>query len=285
MIMLFSNKGGQLGHAYEITIELPNADGLIRSSQVMLSGAPVGQVAEAPELIGKSFHVAVKLRVMQNVRIPRQASFAVSSSGLMGDKFVNVTVPENFDPADTIAPGELLAGSSQGGGLDELTGKGSIVMDQMSAELKRLDAMTATLNEELLSKTNLKEYPKIHSRIWRRRRRRASRPPLQDLHTVVDKTNAVVESANGVMVKADAATGDLRLAIGDIRKTADEATKTMATAREMPEESCRGRRDPGDAAHGSQGGGRPAGAGDQSSPFRRALLQGPRRRIGRARRA
>ena len=90
----------------------------------MLSGAPVGQVAEAPELIGKSFHVAVKLRIQENVHIPRQASFTVSSSGLMGDKFVNVSVPENFDPADTIAPGEKLAGSSQGGGLDELTGKG-----------------------------------------------------------------------------------------------------------------------------------------------------------------
>ncbi len=229
MIMTFGSKGRQMRNGYEITVEMPNAEGLIRNSLVMLAGAPIGQVSEPPALIGKSFHVAVKLRIQENVHIPRVASFNIGSSGLMGDKFVNVAVPEDFDPQDVIQPGEQLMGISHGGGFEELTNKGGVVMDQLSAELKRVDAILASLDAKLLSETNLKNLEETLANL--KGTTEGLRESSQDLHTVLTKTNATMDTIHVAVSNADTAAQELQGALAEMHKAAESATKTIDTAR------------------------------------------------------
>ena len=105
MVVIFGRVGQTFKDPYTLTVEFPNASGLLRDSDVLLSGARIGRVGASPKLVGQSFAVEVPLIIRGDVKIPRTSSFLVGSSGLLGDRYVDVIPPANFDPADMAAPG------------------------------------------------------------------------------------------------------------------------------------------------------------------------------------
>jgi phospholipid/cholesterol/gamma-HCH transport system substrate-binding protein len=48
MVVMFGRFGESLTKFYEITVEFPNASGLIKGADVLLAGRRIGHVAEAP---------------------------------------------------------------------------------------------------------------------------------------------------------------------------------------------------------------------------------------------
>jgi len=231
MIIIFGSKGSQARDSYDLTVEFPNADGVIRNAQVMLSGAPIGQVNGPPVLVGTSYRVQMDLKIMNRVRIPRSAAFSISSTGRMGDKFVNVVVPAKFDPADFLAPGERVNGLVRGTGFEELTDKGAVIMEQLDAELKQIDTLTATLNQKLLSDQNMANLQETFTNL--KATSDGLKAASQNINAVVEKAGATVDTAKSVMKTADGAASDLRLAIADTRKTVDAATKTIDAAKTL----------------------------------------------------
>ncbi len=231
MTVIFGTKGQQMRHTYEVDVEFPSADGIIRNSDVMLSGAPIGRVAETPALVADSFHVRVKLKIREDVKIPKAASFTIASSGLLGDKYIHVSLPGEFDPRDVVRPGSTVAGKATGGGIEELTNKGGDVMDELSAELKEINSVTTGLNDKLLSTKNLTNLEETFANL------KASTESLKttsrDMDEVIKKAGETVDSAKTVMMTANGAAGDLRAAVGDVRKAALAATKTIDSAHEL----------------------------------------------------
>lgn len=67
--------------------------GLEEQSAVRLRGVPVGNVAE---INNESSGVTVTLRVNPDTKIPKNSRVTISSSGVMGEKFVNI-MPEKDD--------------------------------------------------------------------------------------------------------------------------------------------------------------------------------------------
>ncbi len=228
LIVTFGSAKQQMRHAYEITVEFPKADGLIRNSPVMLAGAPIGVVAEPPELVKHSLHAQVKLKIRNDVQIPRAATFHVGSSSLLGDKYVEIAVPAQFDPDDALPPGSHAIGARPGGGFEQLTDRGSAVMTQVETELKQLELLTATLHEKLLSEKNLQNLQETFGNL--KDTTENLKTATQNANAVIKKAEAAVDSTNGVMKNAEAASTDLRGAIGEARKTADAATKTIDSA-------------------------------------------------------
>src|SRR5258708_34372932 len=102
MVVMFGKAGGGLQHFYLLTVEFPNASGLIKGSDVLLAGAHVGRVAAAPALIRDTFRVEARLEISEDVRIPHGATFLVGSSGLLGDRYFDVQLPPTFDAANTL---------------------------------------------------------------------------------------------------------------------------------------------------------------------------------------
>ncbi len=70
MVVTFGRVGQSFRSFYEITVQFPNASGLVKDSDVLLSGARIGHVAEPPRLVGKSYAVAVKLSIREDIKIP-----------------------------------------------------------------------------------------------------------------------------------------------------------------------------------------------------------------------
>ncbi len=235
MVVMFGRVGEGMQKSYDLTVEFPDASGLVKGSYVLIAGARIGYVAEPPVLLGESFRVAVRLKIDEGVRVPRAATFLIGSSGLLGDRYVDVRLPPTFDPAQTIAPGAQVSGGRTGG-FEDLTSKGGAVMDQLAAEMERIKVMTTSINAGLLSERNLKNLEETFANL--KTTTEGLKATSQNLNGVIERSSGVVEkaggamdAAKGTMQTADKAAADLRLAITDLRKTADSATKTIDTAK------------------------------------------------------
>ena len=238
MVVKFGRLGSALRESYEITVQFPNASGVVKGSEVLLSGASVGNVDALPELATGTYAVKVKLRIRADVKIPRTSYFQIRQTGLLGDSYVDVNTPQKFTDADFAKPGEEIAGS-RSTGIDDLTSKGSEMIDTMnrdilkkvSEELDALKIATSNINERLLSEKNLKNVEVTFENLSTVSKEFAE--TAKQLDAIVAKTYAAVASANGTMKTIDNTANDLKGAITDFRKLADSATKTAETAKNL----------------------------------------------------
>jgi chromosome segregation ATPase len=147
----------------------------------------------------------------------------------MGDKFVDVSVPTEFDPKDTLPPGSIVAGASHGGGgLEALTDKGNVVIAQVETELNQLETMTTTLNTKLFNQENLQNLQTTIANL--KSTTQTLDATTRTANAVIEKAGMTVDSANTAIKTAGSAASDLRLAISDVRKTSETATKTIESA-------------------------------------------------------
>ena len=230
MVVIFGRVGEGFQKTYPIVVEFPNASGLIKDSYVLLSGAQIGKVATTPKLIGSLFAVEVTLQIRENVKVPRTARFLVGSSGLLGDRFVDVIPPENFDPDDMAKPGERIQGT-RAAGLDDLTQKGGVVMDQLTKELEDIQKITVQLHSELLSEQNMKNLSETFANL------KTTSANLTEsskkLDPIFAKADAAVDSAKGTMKTAEEAAAEFKKTIADLQKVAANAGRTMDSARDL----------------------------------------------------
>jgi len=228
MAVMFGRVGQGFEKYYALTVHFPNAGGLVKDSDVLLSGARIGHVAEAPALVGSSYNVAVKLKIREDVKIPRKSNFLVGSSGLLGDRYVDVVPQKDFDPADVAEPDAVIEGT-RASGLDDLTQKGGVVMDQLIEEMNEIKALTLRISDGLLSERNLKNLDETFANL--KTTSANFNESSKKLESVLASAQEAVDSAKGTMKTADGAAADLRSAIGDYRKTAKAATETINSAK------------------------------------------------------
>lgn len=233
MIVIFGRKN--MGDGYPITVEFPNASGLVKGCDVQLSGAKVGNVIKAPKLIGKSYAVAAHLVIRDGVQIPRKSTYLIRTNGVLGDSFVDVVPPPEFDPNDFVQPGDTVAGS-RASGLDELTAKGGRMIDTMNEEvLRKLNAQldelhiaTKSINERLLTDKNLKNLEDTFANL--KTSAAGFAETSKNLDAVVAKTSEAVDATKTTLKTVDGVAGDVRLALGDFRKVADSANTLVKKA-------------------------------------------------------
>lgn len=226
MVILFGRVGHGMQHFYTLDVEFPNAGGLTKGSDVLLAGARIGMVDEAPALDAGSYRVTARLQIRTEVKIPSAARFLIGSSGLMGDKFVDVQLPPTFAAGDVLQPNQKVEGK-RSGGLGDLTDKGSEVMDRLVVELEHIEALTVRLNEGLLHERNLKNIEQTFENL--RETTERFKEASQDLDSVVKKSGDLVDATRGTVQTADSAAADLKVTIGELRKMIAQATKAVDT--------------------------------------------------------
>ena len=228
LVVTFGRAGQGLEKMYPLRVRFPNASGLVKGSDVLLSGARIGVVTKAPMLVGDNYEVEAEISLRETVHVPRVSTFQIRSNGMLGDSYVDVTVPPIFEPKDFAEPGELITGKRTGG-LDELTSKGSQMMDtlnteilrKLSAELDEIKEVTKSISDDLLSRKNLANLEDTLANL--KSATQEFSKASKDLDLVVLKAQEAVDSAKLTLKTVDGAAGDLRLGIGDFRKVADSA--------------------------------------------------------------
>ena len=219
-------KFGRLGEGfkiyYDLTVRFKDASGLLKGSDILLSGAKIGRVSGGPRLLREGEGVAVPIRIYEYVKIPKGSQFTVGSSGLLGDRFVNVITPPG--PAKEYLQKNAVVDGARPSGIDDLTHAGSQLIEELRGTVQNINGTFTRLNTEALS-------PEA----------------MHDLRSSIDHLNetttAFAESSkklDGVVEKADAAMASAKKDADDLHGTIGEAHKTFSVATQLMREATNG---------------------------------------------
>src|ERR1700680_5244383 len=93
LVVQFGRLGEGFKSYYALTVRFNDASGLLKGSDVLLAGARIGKVSGGPRLAREGGGVDVPLKIYDYVKVPAESKFTGGSSGLLGDRFVNVKMP------------------------------------------------------------------------------------------------------------------------------------------------------------------------------------------------
>jgi phospholipid/cholesterol/gamma-HCH transport system substrate-binding protein len=214
---------GRLGEGfkiyYDLTVRFKDASGLLKGSDILLSGAKIGRVSGGPRLLREGEGVAVPLRIYEYVKIPKGSEFTVGSSGLLGDRFVNVITP--LGPAKEFLQKNAVVDGARPTGMDDLTHAGNELIAELRGTVQNINGTFTRLNTEALSPETMHNL-------------RTSIDHLNDATSALaessKKLDGVVEKADAAMASAKKDADDLHGAIGEARKTFSAATQLMREA-------------------------------------------------------
>lgn len=104
---------------YEIEARFYKIGGLSKGSDVRISGIKVGTVIDH-RLDPETFDAVVTLSISQKIKLPADTQAIISSSGMMGDKYVSL---ETGNAAEIMVPGGLIASTKDFRSLEDQVGE------------------------------------------------------------------------------------------------------------------------------------------------------------------
>ncbi len=155
LVVQFGRLGERIVSTYRIDVKFPDASGLYKGAEVLMSGARVGRVAGSPELLEEQSGVLVRLSVYEDTKIPKDSVFRVGSSGLLGDRFVQIRPGERKEGEENfIQPGGMVEGKREAG-LDDLTRDGQDVMAELKNAVGKIGETLDRIDSQVLTEENL----------------------------------------------------------------------------------------------------------------------------------
>lgn len=150
MVTYFGRLGEGLKRFYEIRVEYPNASGLLRGADVLMAGAKIGKVADGPNILPSGEGVWVTLKIYDTVEIPANSVFTIGSSGLLGDRFVDITMQPQAQQTGPIEPGQVIQGKRESG-MGELASEGGAMLADIREAVQKINLVVNRINSELLT--------------------------------------------------------------------------------------------------------------------------------------
>src|SRR3954462_11685331 len=212
---------------YSLTVNFPNASGLLKGSDVLLAGAKIGRVSGGPRLNPGVDGVLVPLRIFEHVKVPVGSKFTVGSSGLLGDRFVDVQMPPG-KPTEFLHPDAQVSGARETG-MDDLTREGGFLVKDLRDTVQDINGTFTRLNEQALSPGNMENLKASIDRLNQTTGNLAE--SSKKIDGVIEKAGATIDKAGATMESAKKAADDVQAAIADARKTIAAATALLAEAK------------------------------------------------------
>ncbi len=204
LIILFGEVPDLFKPTYTVTVKFPNAAGLLKGSDVYLSGALIGKVITDPHPIPDTQQVEVNLKIDKNVGIRDNANYVIGSAGLLGDKFVEVrpvVYPDGTSEdkkAPYITDGEVIVGQTNVG-IDQLTQSAEPLIDRANHIAIQLDDMITRLYTDVLSGTSTDDLKET----------------IAKLRQMVDNGDSMVTNVNDLLAQAKTGKGALGRLVND----------------------------------------------------------------------
>jgi phospholipid/cholesterol/gamma-HCH transport system substrate-binding protein len=221
LVVQFGRLGEGFKTYYAITVRFNDASGLLKGSDVLLAGARIGKVAGGPRLVHEGNGVAVPLKIYDYIKVPQGSKFTVGSSGLLGDRFVNVTLPAG-QPKAYLPPNAYISGARETG-IDDLTRGGNALVNDLRGAVQKIDTTVTRFNQDTLSSANMENLKSSMEHL---------NQATGALAESSKKLDGVIEKTDSTMDSAKKAADDLQNAIADTRKvlrTATEGKGLLAT--------------------------------------------------------
>ena len=207
LVVQFGRLGEGFKTYYPLTVRFNDASGLLKGSDVLLAGARIGKVAGGPRLVREGNGVLVPLKIYDYIKIPETSKITVGSSGLLGDRFVNVTMPPGT-PTKFLAPNSTINGARETG-IEDLTREGGALVGDLRGVVQKIDTTVTRLNEEVLSKATAENL----------------RSSVAHLNEATSSFADSAKKLGPVVDKADSAMDSTKKAADDLQKVLSSATQ------------------------------------------------------------
>ena len=242
-VAYFGRLGDTIRPMYSLSVEWHTASNLLKGGKVMLSGTKVGMVTTAPAINSDLRGVTVTLGIYENIKIPANAEFRIETSGLLGDRYVDISVPGNVSDA-ILQPGQTVKGVSVGGLTDladaantlankagVLATKSTDVMGDVQTAIKNINSVAEKVDAHVLDEETLKQFRSTMENL--------STASLS-LNTITHKIEEVANKADDFMVQArqtlitiETTTKNLDSGIASAKTGVAEFNKTMVAAQSL----------------------------------------------------
>ena len=219
LVVQFGRLGEGFKTYYPLKIRFNDASGLLKGSDVLLAGARIGKVAGGPRMTREGNGVDVPLKIYDYIKIPEGSKFTVGSSGLLGDRFVNVTIPPG-ERKTFIAPNSYVFGARETG-LDDLTREGGALVTDLRGTVQKINGVVDRLGQDALSTGNMDNL-------------KTSLQHLSEATTALaqssQKLEGVIGQADATMTSMKKDADSLQLVLADARKTVQSASDVFHQA-------------------------------------------------------
>ena len=252
MVVYFGRFGESIHGAYRIRVEYSNASGIYKGASVLLAGAKIGSVENNPVILPNMDGVYVNLRIFEEVKIPTASEFSIGSSGLLGDRFIQIVLGKDAKSAPPIVPGAVIQGKSEAGMGDVFDQAASLLTDVQTA-VGNINKVAEKLNTEVFKDTTIANLSTTLANL--KEASTAVSEASQKIDGVVKKAGEAIDSgkqtftsanetftsANQTFTSAKSAADDLKKAIGDLRSLIQQAKQgrgalaALISDREMAE--------------------------------------------------
>jgi len=105
--------------SYEIYAEFDNTEGVGAGSDIKISGVKIGTIVEQ-KLNNKNYRATLKLNIYQNIKLPKDSSAKIASSGLLGGKYLSI---EPGAEDDLLQNGDEIGFTQSSLSLEDMLGK------------------------------------------------------------------------------------------------------------------------------------------------------------------
>ena len=204
LIIIFGEVPDLFKPTYSLTVEFPDASGLLKGSDVYLAGATISKVTTDPHYIPDKGVVEVNLKINKEVGIRKDATYVIGSAGLLGDRFVIVkpVVYDKDTPDEKKAPfvqdGETIEGVQETD-LSAIMDASKPLIDRANHIAAQLDDMITRLNVDVLSNTSTADLKET----------------ITKLRHMVDNGDSMISNANDLLAQAKTGKGALGRLIND----------------------------------------------------------------------
>ena len=152
MVVYFGRLGDGFRHYYRINVQFPNASGLLKGADVLMAGSKVGMVAEQPKIIQRKDGVGVEvpLQIYSDIKIPNESKLVIGMSGLLGDRYVDILIPNEKVWKSAPIPANGTVTGSREAGIEDLVA-------DVREQLKKVDGAVTRINNTVLSQETLQQ--------------------------------------------------------------------------------------------------------------------------------
>ncbi len=122
VFLVFAYEGSEIDvgkDGYTVSGKFTNASGISLGSDVRIGGIKVGVVSDLG-LDPETYDAVIAMQISEDTKLPRDSSAAIVSSGLLGDKFIQIT-PGGDDAM--LAEGGRIEFTQSAVNLEEMIGK------------------------------------------------------------------------------------------------------------------------------------------------------------------
>lgn len=254
LIVEFGRFGDRFKGHYPLYIEFPDTAGIIKNSEVRLRGAKIGRVATEPELtIGKDVsNVSMEMRIRDDIKIPIGSVFQIGSSGLLGDKYIEITPPDKQSDIYYKA-GDNIVGAGAGGfdalksDAQNIARDASILINEAKVTFEKIDEALDSIkqigdslnvaitkvNKELLSDENMVRLNKTLANFETssgdiKSASAELKPAVTEARETIASIKKAAENTQQLITDARTEISHIRPAVRSISRAASKAEKTMA---------------------------------------------------------